>query len=174
MPRDLAQEARNKALVLEAFDALFNRRDFEAAEHYWSPAYIQHSAAIAPGRQASSLWCVGSRGGTRARSPWQRAIASWSMVGSAAVGSPRGSSSISFAWRKDASQSTGTSRRTRRRRSCRKAACRCSGRHFEPERAKRRRNAGLAMGRRRVPLLIRKSLGSRESMSKWDFEGGTL
>jgi hypothetical protein len=32
MTRDLEQETRNKALVLEAFDALFNRRDFEAAE----------------------------------------------------------------------------------------------------------------------------------------------
>jgi predicted SnoaL-like aldol condensation-catalyzing enzyme len=47
--RDLEQEARNKALVLEAFDALFNRRDFEAAERHWSPDYIQHSAGIGPG-----------------------------------------------------------------------------------------------------------------------------
>jgi predicted SnoaL-like aldol condensation-catalyzing enzyme len=50
MARDLPQEARNKALVLEAFDALFNRRDFEAAERYWSPDYVQHSAGIGPGR----------------------------------------------------------------------------------------------------------------------------
>ena len=50
MARDLAQEARNKALVLEAFDALFNRRDFEAAERYWSPDYVQHSPGIGPGR----------------------------------------------------------------------------------------------------------------------------
>jgi len=50
MARDLDQERRNKALVLEAFDVLFNRRDFEAAEKYWSPTYIQHSAGIAPGR----------------------------------------------------------------------------------------------------------------------------
>jgi predicted SnoaL-like aldol condensation-catalyzing enzyme len=41
---------KNKAIVLEAFDALFNRRDYEAAERYWSPTYIQHSAHIAPGR----------------------------------------------------------------------------------------------------------------------------
>ena len=41
----------NKALVLEAFDALFNRRDYAAAERYWSPDYIQHSAHIAPGRE---------------------------------------------------------------------------------------------------------------------------
>ena len=41
---------KNKALVLEAFDALFNRRDYAAAERFWSPDYIQHSAHIEPGR----------------------------------------------------------------------------------------------------------------------------
>ena len=41
---------RNKALVLEAFDTLFNKRDYAAAELFWSPEYIQHSAHIAPGR----------------------------------------------------------------------------------------------------------------------------
>jgi predicted SnoaL-like aldol condensation-catalyzing enzyme len=40
----------NKALVLEAFDTLFNKRDYRAAERYWSPGYIQHSAHIGPGR----------------------------------------------------------------------------------------------------------------------------
>lgn len=50
MERDLEQEGRNKALVLEAFDALFNRRDFAAAERYWSLGYVQHSARIEPGR----------------------------------------------------------------------------------------------------------------------------
>src|SRR5712672_3367371 len=44
-------QERNKALVLEAFDTLFNKRDYEAAERYWSPVYIQHSAHIAPGRK---------------------------------------------------------------------------------------------------------------------------
>src|SRR5258705_1396855 len=44
-------QGRNKALVLKAFDTLFNRRDYAAAERYWSPAYIQHSAHIAPGRE---------------------------------------------------------------------------------------------------------------------------
>jgi predicted SnoaL-like aldol condensation-catalyzing enzyme len=43
-------EARNKALVLEAFDAAFNQRDPGAYDRYWSPDYIQHSAHIAPGR----------------------------------------------------------------------------------------------------------------------------
>ncbi len=43
-------QSRNKALVLEAFDTLFNKRDYSAAERYWSPHYIQHSAHIEPGR----------------------------------------------------------------------------------------------------------------------------
>jgi predicted SnoaL-like aldol condensation-catalyzing enzyme len=42
---------QNKALVLEAFDTLFNQRDYAAAERLWSPHYLQHSAHIAPGRQ---------------------------------------------------------------------------------------------------------------------------
>lgn len=42
---------KNKALVLEAFDTLFNKRDYPAAERYWSPDYIQHSAHIAAGRE---------------------------------------------------------------------------------------------------------------------------
>ena len=44
-------ESKNKVLVLEAFDTLFNKRDYAAAERYWSPNYIQHSAHIAPGRE---------------------------------------------------------------------------------------------------------------------------
>ena len=44
-------EDANKALVLEAFDTLFNKRDYQAAERFWSPAYIQHSAHITPGRE---------------------------------------------------------------------------------------------------------------------------
>ena len=45
------KQEENKALVLEAFDTLFNKRDYAAAERYWSPHYIQHSAHIAPGRE---------------------------------------------------------------------------------------------------------------------------
>jgi predicted SnoaL-like aldol condensation-catalyzing enzyme len=44
-------ESKNKELVLEAFDTLFNKRDYGAAEKFWSPHYIQHSAHIAPGRE---------------------------------------------------------------------------------------------------------------------------
>jgi predicted SnoaL-like aldol condensation-catalyzing enzyme len=42
---------KNKAIVLEAFDTLFNKRDYAAAERYWSADYIQHSSHIEPGRE---------------------------------------------------------------------------------------------------------------------------
>jgi predicted SnoaL-like aldol condensation-catalyzing enzyme len=48
MARTTAQA--NKALVLEAFDTLFNKRDYKSAERYWSSNYLQHSAHIKPGR----------------------------------------------------------------------------------------------------------------------------
>ena len=48
---DQSTESKNKALVLEAFDTLFNKRDYAAAERFWSPNYIQHSAHIGPGRE---------------------------------------------------------------------------------------------------------------------------
>ena len=46
----VTSETTNKALVLVAFDTLFNKRDYAAAMQYWSPNYIQHSAHIPPGR----------------------------------------------------------------------------------------------------------------------------
>lgn len=42
---------QNKKFVLDAFDTLFNKRDYAAAERLWSPDYIQHSAYIGPGRE---------------------------------------------------------------------------------------------------------------------------
>jgi predicted SnoaL-like aldol condensation-catalyzing enzyme len=39
-----------KALVLRAFDTLFNQRDYAKAAEFWSETYIQHSAHISPGR----------------------------------------------------------------------------------------------------------------------------
>jgi predicted SnoaL-like aldol condensation-catalyzing enzyme len=41
---------QNKAIVLEAFETLFNHRDYAATDRFWSDHYIQHSAHIAPGR----------------------------------------------------------------------------------------------------------------------------
>ena len=48
MPKTTSEQ--NKALVMEAFDTLFNKRDYAAAEKFWSPNYVQHSAHIPPGR----------------------------------------------------------------------------------------------------------------------------
>ena len=45
-----SRESKNKALVLKAFDTLFNQRDYAAAERFWSPDYIQHTH-IEPGRE---------------------------------------------------------------------------------------------------------------------------
>jgi predicted SnoaL-like aldol condensation-catalyzing enzyme len=46
-----SKEATNKVLVLKAFETLFNKRDYVAAERYWSPNYIQHSAHIPSKRE---------------------------------------------------------------------------------------------------------------------------
>lgn len=45
-----ADQDRRVKFVLDAFDALFNRRDYTAAERLWSAQYVQHSAHIPPGR----------------------------------------------------------------------------------------------------------------------------
>jgi predicted SnoaL-like aldol condensation-catalyzing enzyme len=46
-----SNEVHNKVLVLEAFDTLFNQRDYVAAEKLWSPSYIQHGAHGHAGRE---------------------------------------------------------------------------------------------------------------------------
>ena len=48
-------QQKNKDLVLEAFDTLFNKRDYARAETFWSPRYIQHSAHIEPGAKDYSI-----------------------------------------------------------------------------------------------------------------------
>jgi len=48
---DESTAAKNKGIVLEGFETLFNKRDYVAAERFWSPNYIQHSAHSAPGRE---------------------------------------------------------------------------------------------------------------------------
>ncbi|MFF1740142.1 nuclear transport factor 2 family protein [Streptomyces mirabilis] len=42
---------QNKELVLTAFDTLFGKRDYAAAEEFWSEDYLQHSRHIPPGRE---------------------------------------------------------------------------------------------------------------------------
>jgi predicted SnoaL-like aldol condensation-catalyzing enzyme len=58
-------QEKNKAVLLEGFDVLFNRRDYEAAKRYWSPDYIQHSSHIAPGRDGLFNLVKGLPPGTR-------------------------------------------------------------------------------------------------------------
>jgi predicted SnoaL-like aldol condensation-catalyzing enzyme/predicted ester cyclase len=43
--------AETKAFVLQAFDTLFNQRNYAKAAEFWSDGYIQHSAHIPPGRE---------------------------------------------------------------------------------------------------------------------------
>jgi len=42
---------KTKHLSLKLSTHCSNHRDYVAAERYWSPKYIQHSAHIAPGRE---------------------------------------------------------------------------------------------------------------------------
>ena len=49
-PTKPSSEDRRVQTVLDAFDTLFNKRDYASAERFWSPRYIQHSAHIPPGR----------------------------------------------------------------------------------------------------------------------------
>ena len=43
-PTKPGSEDRDVQVVLNAFDTLFNKRDYASAERFWSPRYIQHSA----------------------------------------------------------------------------------------------------------------------------------
>jgi predicted SnoaL-like aldol condensation-catalyzing enzyme len=47
---DIKSAEETKAMVLKAFDTLFNQRDYAKAAEFWSESYIQHSAHIEPGR----------------------------------------------------------------------------------------------------------------------------
>jgi predicted SnoaL-like aldol condensation-catalyzing enzyme len=43
-------EQRKKTFVRDAFDTLADRREFLAAQWFWSHDYVRHSAHIPPGR----------------------------------------------------------------------------------------------------------------------------
>lgn len=47
---------QNKQIVLDSFNALFNKRDYEAAKRFWSPNYIQHSAISRRAVTVCSVW----------------------------------------------------------------------------------------------------------------------
>ena len=44
-------EQRVETFLLEAFDTLARRRDYVAAQRFWSPDYVQRSVHIPPGRE---------------------------------------------------------------------------------------------------------------------------
>src|SRR5262249_21814584 len=122
-------QERSKALVLEAFDALFNRRDYATAERFWSPGYVQHSAHIAPGREG--LFNLVRRLPPTLRYEPGVIVADGAFVivhgrfsgfGGPRTGSPRTSSASTTG----SSSSTGTSSKTRRPGSNPRAAGRCS------------------------------------------------
>ncbi|MCU1752036.1 ester cyclase [Pseudomonas sp. 6D_7.1_Bac1] len=68
----------NKAIVLEGFETLFNRKDLAAAEHFWSPSYIQHSAHVPPGREG--LFGLVTTGPANLRYECQLAVAQGDFV----------------------------------------------------------------------------------------------
>jgi hypothetical protein len=48
-------EDKNKALVLKAFDTLFNKRDYAAAERFWSPTTFSTASTSRPDAKACSI-----------------------------------------------------------------------------------------------------------------------
>ena len=46
---------KNKAIVLEAFDTLFNKRDYSAAERFWSPNYFNTAPISSRDETGSSI-----------------------------------------------------------------------------------------------------------------------
>ena len=124
-------EQSNKALVLEAFDTLFNKRDYAAAERFWSPSYIQHSKHIAPGRHGLFGLVKASPQTMRYETErsWPRAICRRCTAGSPASACRRtGLWWILCVWRTVSWPSTGTSSKTRPRARHLSVVCQCSGR----------------------------------------------
>jgi hypothetical protein len=129
-------EEKNKKLVLDAFETLFNKRDYAAAEKYWSPNYIQHSAHIEPGRDG--LFNLVRNSPDTLRYEHQLIVAEGTMSlftgvsqewGGRSPGSPRTlSGSRTAAW-----PNTGTSCKTRQQERNRRAACQCLANASLPE-----------------------------------------
>jgi hypothetical protein len=139
-------QERNKALVLEAFDTLFNKQDYAVAERYWSPDYIQHSAHIEPGREGLFNLIKGMPPTLQyeARRLWQTGISSSCTDGF--LGSVRRSTGLrrTFCALKTASlRSIGTSFRTKQRRNNPRAVTRCSATGFRSSDRNRQRTRRL-------------------------------
>ena len=120
-------EQKNKALVLEAFDTLFNRKDFAAAEKFWSPNYIQHSAHIPPGR--NGLFDLVRSAPPTMKYENHLIMAEGDMLmlrgRFSGHGSPANWIVLDTSSRAAGSLNTGMSSRTRLRARRRSAACRC-------------------------------------------------
>ena len=120
---------QNKALVLEAFDTLFNKRDYDAASRFWSETYIQHSAHIEPGRDGLFNLIQSLPDALRYEHQLILAEGDYVIVHGRLSGNGR-----PVAWvaadvvriEDGRLANTGTSCKTRRQKPNRKAACRCS------------------------------------------------
>src|SRR6266550_4626697 len=130
-------EEKNIALVLEAFDTLFNKRDYVAAERYWSSKYIQHSAHIEPGRDGL-FNLIKSIPPTLKYEPGL-IVAEGDLVivhgRFSGFGAPVNWIAADIVRVKDGS-STGMSFKTKRHRSSLKVESRCSATHFRHDPAK--------------------------------------
>jgi predicted SnoaL-like aldol condensation-catalyzing enzyme len=134
---------QNKALVLEAFDTLFNKRDYASAVRFWSNRYIQHSAHIAPGREG--LFDLIRTAPATLRYENQLIVAEGDYVIAHGRFSGNGRPAAWIAadiLRIASSPSTGTSSRTKQRKPNPQAGCRCSGTASPPDRSTTDRNKG--------------------------------
>src|SRR5256886_17286023 len=129
---------QNKTLVLQAFDTLFNKRDYKAAERYWSSNYIQHSAHIPPGRDGL-FNLIRSTPATLKYEPGLIVAENDYVIVHgrfSGTGRPRnGSPPMSSEWPTACSRNIGMFCRTKRPRRSREAGYRCSGPGFPSERS---------------------------------------
>src|SRR5258708_7549544 len=116
-------ENRHVQTVLNAFDTLFNKRDYASAERFWSPRYIQHSAHIPPGRDGLFDLVKALPATLRYENHIAAATDDFVILHGRFSGIVQ---PTSCAWRMECSRSTGTSSRTRLHESNRAAASRCS------------------------------------------------
>jgi predicted SnoaL-like aldol condensation-catalyzing enzyme len=124
---------RNKAFVLEAFETLFNKKDFVAAETFWSSNYIQHSAHIPPGRDGLFGLIKSVPREMKYENSLTMAEGDMVMLHGRFSGLRTGSCSTLFALRMDWWRSTGTSLRTRSPGKSQPAAFQCSAGRFPPD-----------------------------------------
>ena len=130
------QDEKTKAFVLEAFELLFNKRDYAAAEARWVPNYIQHSAHIPPGREGLFNLIRSVPAELRYEPGLILANKEFVIVHgrfSGTDGRATGSQPISCGSSMASSRSTGTCSRTRPPRKSREAAGPCSAKHLRSD-----------------------------------------